>query len=117
MFIGLLRLYFRRWHSARDEALLYRLTYERAVTRFNNGALRTAWNKWRQHVVICRRKLLLQRQSVWFHDTGVVATCFVRWRSALSVRRHEQMQTCTALWHWSLSVQRKVIHHCLTFQV
>lgn len=106
--LGTLWRTLRHWYAARDTAIVARLKFERAVVRHNNHLMSTSFTRWREYVTLIRRKQLLHRQCVWLLETRLVALHFLRWRAEFSSRQHENSQTISALWHWSVVLQHKV---------
>ncbi len=51
---------------------------------------------------------LLTRQCMWFHNTRITAKSFYQWKIALQEHRNVTQKTSVALWHWSLTLERKV---------
>jgi len=106
--LGTLRRTLHRWYAARDSAIVARLKFERAVVRHNNHLLSTSFTRWREYVALSQRKQLLRRQCVWLLETRLVASHFLQWRVEFTSRQHENSQTISALWHWSVVLQHKV---------
>lgn len=52
---------------------------------------------------------LLQKQCRWFHNVRVTAGAFLTWKSAYNTALVEKEKTGLALWHWSLTLHRKVL--------
>ena len=105
---GILRRTFSCWYAARDLAIVSRLKFERAVVRHSNHLVSSSFNRWRAYVALSRRKQLLRRQCVWLLETRLIASHFLRWREAFATRQHENAQSVSALWHWSVMLQHKV---------
>jgi len=107
--LGTLRRTLHRWYVARDTAIVARLKFERAVVRHNNHLLSTSFTRWREYVMLSQRKQLLRRrQCVWLLETRLLASYFLQWRAEFTSRQHENSQTISALWHWSVVLQHKV---------
>jgi len=113
--LGMLRRAFRQWCAGRDMAIVTRLKFERAVVRHSNHLMSSSLTRWRMYVALSRRKQLLRRQCIWLLGTRLVASHFLRWRAEFAARRHENTQTMSALWHWSVVLQHKVCWYLITY--
>ncbi|KAK0043564.1 protein SFI1, partial [Biomphalaria pfeifferi] len=72
------------------------------------------FHKWQQAEKLSRdermmNRMLLVRQSVWFHDVRLTAKHFLTWKHRLAEKQEEMQQSQVALWQWSLVLQRKVL--------
>ncbi|XP_010879340.2 protein SFI1 homolog isoform X1 [Esox lucius] len=105
----LLQVTFRRWRERSREVVEEMTAVEKAVKHHQRSILsRTfrSWNVYERH----------QQSYKVMKGTGILLrrlkTChrfFTRWKLALQHRRTENEKTDLALWHWSLSLQAKVL--------
>ncbi|XP_029989754.1 protein SFI1 homolog isoform X2 [Sphaeramia orbicularis] len=101
--------FFYQWRKQTREVWRERQCMEKAKRHHEAKILSkalTAWNKhhqqWQKYKVMKRQGMLLQRLRV-------CQTFFDQWKIKLQHRRREVKQTERALWHWSLTLQAKVL--------
>ncbi|KAM9523069.1 uncharacterized protein sfi1 isoform 3-T3 [Salvelinus alpinus] len=100
---------FRRWRERSREVVEDSIGMEKAIRLHHHSLLcRTfrSWTMYQQHqqsykVMKGRGHLLLRQKTCQLF--------FAHWKIVLQHRRREAEQTELALWHWSLSLQAKVL--------
>uniref|UniRef100_A0A1A7W7N7 Sfi1 homolog, spindle assembly associated n=2 Tax=Iconisemion striatum TaxID=60296 RepID=A0A1A7W7N7_9TELE len=101
---------FRHWRKQTREARRQRRNMEGAAQHHHSKLVcktLTAWNKFHQQQ---RRKKVLKRQGLLLLKLKMYQKYFEMWKIKLQHRRREANQVERALWHWSLTLQAKVLY-------
>ncbi|CAG5980547.1 unnamed protein product [Menidia menidia] len=101
---------FRLWRKQTREARRERMSMEKARRHHNSKLLAktlTAWSK--HHHQNQRNKVVMKRQGMLLLKLKLYQTYFEEWRIKLQHRQREAKQAERALWHWSLTLQAKVL--------
>ncbi|KAM9859349.1 uncharacterized protein sfi1 [Aulostomus maculatus] len=99
----------RHWRKASREVQRERKNMEKAQKHYDSKVLckaLRAWTKYHHHVL---RYKVMKRQGILLVRLRVCQTYFDQWKMKLQHRRRESKQTEAALWHWSLTLQAKVL--------
>ncbi|GLD64553.1 protein SFI1 homolog [Lates japonicus] len=100
---------FRRWRKQTREARRERMCMEKARQHHNSKLLSKALKAWNKHHYQHRKYKVMKRQGVLLLRLKMYQTYFEQWKIKLQHRRREVKQTERALWHWSLTLQAKVL--------
>ncbi|XP_062446424.1 protein SFI1 homolog isoform X2 [Rhea pennata] len=106
-----LQTLFLHWKKFTAESLRLKAKQDRAVQHHQQHLLRkylVNWKKYRQQYIA---KMLLQRQGYQLMTRRLCSNCFSCWKKQLVQRQWEKQETVHALWHWSLSLQRKAAYN------
>ncbi|KAM6119980.1 protein SFI1 homolog [Phoenicopterus ruber ruber] len=110
-----LQTLFLRWKELTRESLMLRAQQHRAVQHHQQHLLQKYLVKWKKYHQRCLGKMLLQRQGDHLMTHRLCSASFSCWKTRLLQQRWEKQKTVQALWHWSLSLQRKVFDAWLRF--
>ncbi|XP_042362696.1 protein SFI1 homolog [Plectropomus leopardus] len=100
---------FRRWRERTREARRERILLEKARRHHNSKLLSKALKGWNKHHSQCQKNKVMKRQGILLLRLKMYQTFFEQWKIKLQHRRREAKQTERALWHWSLTLQAKVL--------
>ncbi|KAK2862052.1 hypothetical protein Q5P01_001585 [Channa striata] len=108
---------FLAWREATTHAVLKHHQQEEAFSRAQNSVNQVrlvqyfrhseVWNK--QHSQNLKYKVM-KRQGILLLRLKMYQLYFEQWKIKLQHRRRETKQTERALWHWSLTLQAKVLY-------
>ncbi|XP_040889103.1 protein SFI1 homolog [Toxotes jaculatrix] len=101
---------FRQWRKQTREARRERVRTEKARQHHNSKLLSKALKAWNKHHNQCRKYKVMKRQGILLLRLKMYQTYFEQWKIKLQHRRREVKQTELALWHWSLTLQAKVLY-------
>ncbi|KAM6423223.1 protein SFI1 homolog isoform 3-T5 [Liasis olivaceus] len=104
-----LRGLFLRWKEAAASSSQQRGQLAMAAQHRRRQLLRWGLERWRQYHLCSIRVMLLQRQGERLLAQRRCSSAFSSWKVQLAGRRRERQQTVWALWHWSRTLQRKVL--------
>ncbi|XP_039177078.1 protein SFI1 homolog isoform X1 [Crotalus tigris] len=107
--IARLRRLFLRWREASASSSQQRGRLSVAAEHHRRQLLRRCLERWKQDHLSRIRVMLLRRQGEQLLSRRLSATAFASWKAQLADRRRERQQTVQALWHWSRTLQRKVL--------
>ncbi|XP_065502322.1 protein SFI1 homolog isoform X3 [Caloenas nicobarica] len=110
-----LQTLFLHWKKLTWESLVLKAQQHRAVQHHQQHLLQKYLVKWKKYHQRCLGKMLLQRQGEQLMTHRLCSASFSCWKARLLQQRWEQRKTVQALWHWSLSLQRKVFDAWLKF--
>ncbi|KFP54179.1 Protein SFI1, partial [Cathartes aura] len=110
-----LQTLFLHWKELTRESLMLRAQQHRAVQHYQQHLLQKYLVKWKKYHQRCLGKTLLQRQGDQLMTRRLCSASFSCWKAQLLQQRWEKWKTVQALWHWSLSLQRKVFDAWLKF--
>ncbi|XP_034541518.1 LOW QUALITY PROTEIN: protein SFI1 homolog [Notolabrus celidotus] len=100
---------FRQWRKQTRAARRERICMEKARRHHESKLLSKAMKAWNKHRCKCRKNKIMKRQGILLLRLKMYQTYFEQWRIKLQHRRRDAQQTQRALWHWSLSLQAKVL--------
>ncbi|XP_009082343.1 PREDICTED: protein SFI1 homolog, partial [Acanthisitta chloris] len=106
---------FLHWKELTRESLMLRAQHHRAVQHHQQHLLRKYLVKWKKYHQQCLRKMLLQGLGDHLMTRRLCSASFSCWKTRLLEQQWEKRKTVQALWHWSLTVQRKVFDAWLRF--
>lgn len=106
---------FLHWKELMRESLMLRAQHHRAVQHHQQHLLQKYLMKWKSYHQRCLGKKLLQRRGDELMTHRLCSASFSCWKTRLLQHQWEKQKTVQALWHWSLSVQRKVFDAWLRF--
>ncbi|XP_050836601.1 protein SFI1 homolog isoform X5 [Serinus canaria] len=98
---------FLHWKELMRESLMLRAQHHRAVQHHQQHLLQKHLVKWKSYHQQCLGKKLLQRRGDELMTHRLCSASFSCWKTRLLQQQWEKQKTVQALWHWSLSVQRK----------
>ncbi|XP_055364702.1 protein SFI1 homolog isoform X2 [Betta splendens] len=101
---------FRQWRKQTREGQRERMCMEKARLHHNAKILCKALKGWKTHHVQHRKNKVMKRQGVLLLRLKMYQTYFEQWKIKLLHSRREAKQTERALWHWSLTLQAKVLY-------
>ncbi|XP_028260990.1 protein SFI1 homolog isoform X2 [Parambassis ranga] len=101
---------FRKWRKQTREARRERKCMEKARRHHNSKLLSNTLKAWNKHRYLHQRNKVMKRQGILLLRLKMYQTYFELWRVKLQHRRREAKQTERALWHWSLTLQAKVLY-------
>uniref|UniRef100_A0A8C0EPQ6 SFI1 centrin binding protein n=1 Tax=Bubo bubo TaxID=30461 RepID=A0A8C0EPQ6_BUBBB len=110
-----LQTLFLHWKELTRECLMLRAQQHRAVQHHKQHLLQKYLVKWKKYHQQCLGKMLLQTQADQLMTHRLCSASFSCWKTRLLQQRWEKQKTVQALWHWSLSLQRKVFDAWLRF--
>ncbi|XP_030357620.1 protein SFI1 homolog isoform X4 [Strigops habroptila] len=110
-----LQTMFLHWKELTRESLMLRAQQHRAAQHHQQHLLQKYLVKWKKYHQQCLRKMLLQRLGDQLMTHRLCSTSFSCWKTRLLEQRWEKQKMVQALWHWSLSLQRKVFAAWLRF--
>ncbi|XP_059184490.1 protein SFI1 homolog [Centropristis striata] len=100
---------FRQWRKKTRKARNERKCMEKARQHHNAKLLSKALKAWNKHHSQCHKNKVMKRQGILLLRLKVYQTYYEQWKIKLQHRRREEKQTERALWHWSLTLQAKVL--------
>ncbi|TRZ21002.1 hypothetical protein HGM15179_006183 [Zosterops borbonicus] len=106
---------FLHWRELMKESLMLRAQHHRAAQHHQQHLLQKYLMKWKNYHQQCLGKKLLQRKGDELMTHRLCSASFSCWKTRLLQQQWEKRQTVQALWHWSLTVQRKVFDAWLRF--
>ncbi|XP_014750146.1 PREDICTED: protein SFI1 homolog isoform X2 [Sturnus vulgaris] len=106
---------FLHWKELMRESLVLRAQHHRAAQHHQQHLLQKYLVKWKNYHQQCLGKKLLQRRGDELMTHRLCSASFSCWKTRLLQQQWERQKTVQALWHWSLSVQRKVFDAWLRF--
>ncbi|RVE73267.1 hypothetical protein OJAV_G00047600 [Oryzias javanicus] len=104
-----LLLSFRQWRKQTRDARRERISMEKAKWHHNSKTLSKAMGMWKTHQSQLRKEKVMKRQGNLLLRLKLYQTYFELWKTKLHRRQKEAKQTERALWHWSLTLQAKVL--------
>ncbi|XP_078104755.1 protein SFI1 homolog isoform X1 [Sander vitreus] len=110
---------FRQWRKQTRNARRERICMEKARQCHNSKLLSKAVKAWNKHHNQYQKNKVMKRQGILLLRLKMCQTYFEQWKMQLQHRRREAKQTERALWHWSLTLQAKVLYGwrlCVTEQ-
>ncbi|KAL9833916.1 protein SFI1 homolog isoform 5-T6 [Geothlypis trichas] len=99
---------FLHWKELMRESLMLRAQHHRAAQHHQQHLLQKYLVKWKHYHQQCLGKKLLQRRGDELMTHRLCSASFSCWKTRLLQQQWEKQKTVQALWHWSLSVQRKM---------
>ncbi|XP_032931305.1 protein SFI1 homolog isoform X3 [Catharus ustulatus] len=106
---------FHHWKELMRESLMLRAQHHRAAQHHQQHLLQKYLVKWKNYYQQCLGKKLLQRRGDELMTHRLCSASFYCWKTRLLEQQWEKQMTVQALWHWSLSLQRKVFDAWLRF--
>ncbi|XP_047437763.1 protein SFI1 homolog isoform X2 [Mugil cephalus] len=100
---------FRRWRKQTREARAERMCMEKARRHHNSKLLSKTVKAWNEHHYQQQKNKVMKRQGILLLKLKMYQKYFEQWKTKLQHRRREAKQTERALWHWSLTLQAKVL--------
>ncbi|XP_040015533.1 protein SFI1 homolog [Xiphias gladius] len=100
----------RQWRKQTREAWRERMCMEKARQHHNSKLLSKVLKAWNKHHYQYRKYKVMKRQGILLLRLKMYQTYFEQWKIKLQHRRREVKQTERALWHWSLTLQAKVLY-------
>ncbi|XP_046880848.1 protein SFI1 homolog isoform X2 [Hypomesus transpacificus] len=100
---------FKRWRARRREVLEERTGLEKARKHLQSTLLCKALRLWSAHHQQQQCNKGLKQRGTLLLRQKKIRHFFECWKVALQCRKRETEQTELALWHWSLSLQAKVL--------
>ncbi|XP_040060879.2 protein SFI1 homolog isoform X1 [Gasterosteus aculeatus] len=101
---------FRRWKTQSRKARGERMCMEKARRHHGSKLLSKAVKAWKEHHNHILKSKVMKRQGILLLRLKMYQMYFDQWKIKLQHRRREANQTERALWHWSLTLQAKVLH-------
>ncbi|XP_068450584.1 protein SFI1 homolog isoform X2 [Clinocottus analis] len=101
---------FRQWRKQTREARRERMCMEKARQQHDSKLLSKALEAWINHHNQFLKNKVMRRQGLLLLRLKIYQTYFDQWKVKLQHRRREAKQTERALWHWSLTLQAKVLY-------
>lgn len=101
--------FFRQWRKQTREARRERICMEKARRHHNSKLLSKTLKAWNKHHYQHQKNKVMKRQGLLLLRLKIYQTYFEQWRMKLQHRQREGKQTDRALWHWSLTLQAKVM--------
>ncbi|KAM6247293.1 LOW QUALITY PROTEIN: protein SFI1 homolog [Porphyrio hochstetteri] len=103
-----LQTLFLHWRKLTRDSLVLRAQQHRAAQHHQQYLLQKYLLKWKKYHQHCLGKMLLQRQGDQLMTHRLCSASFSCWKIRMLQQQWEKQKTVQALWHWSLSLQRKV---------
>ncbi|KAK5872526.1 hypothetical protein PBY51_013217 [Eleginops maclovinus] len=101
---------FRQWRMQTQEARIERICMDKARRYHESKLLSRALRAWNEHHNQHHKNKVMRRQGIFLLRLKMYQTYFELWKIKLQHRQREAKQTERALWHWSLSLQAKVLY-------
>nr|XP_019957143.1 PREDICTED: protein SFI1 homolog [Paralichthys olivaceus]XP_019957144.1 PREDICTED: protein SFI1 homolog [Paralichthys olivaceus] len=101
---------FTQWRKRTREARKERMCMEKARQHHDSKLLSKALKHWNKYQDQNRKNKVMKRQGILLLRLKMCQTYFEQWKTKLHHRRREAKQTEKALWHWSLTLQSKVLY-------
>ncbi|XP_006783137.1 protein SFI1 homolog [Neolamprologus brichardi] len=102
--------FFRRWRNRTREAQRERIIMEKARRHHKTKLLSNALKAWKEHHYQHQKNKVMKRQGLLLLRLKMYQMYFEQWKTKLQHRQREAKQTERALWHWSLTLQAKVLY-------
>lgn len=83
---------------------------EKARRHHNSKLLSNALKAWKEHHYQHQKNKVMKRQGLLLLRLKMYQMYFELWKTKLQHRQREAKQTERALWHWSLTLQAKVLY-------
>lgn len=106
---GQLLHYFRKWREQTRHVQTERLHLCKAEEHYDVTILSKAIRAWENHHNQYQKYKVMKRQASLLLKLKIWQSFFDLWKFKLLHKRREAKQTECALWHWSLSLQAKVL--------
>ncbi|KAM4649002.1 protein SFI1 homolog isoform 4-T6 [Amazona ochrocephala] len=106
-----LQTMFLHWKDLTRESLMLRAQQHRAAQHHQQHLLQKYLVKWKKYHQQCLGKMLLRRLGDQLMTHRLCSTSFSCWKTQLLEQRWEKQKMVQALWHWSLSLQRKAAYN------
>ncbi|XP_056885932.1 protein SFI1 homolog isoform X2 [Takifugu flavidus] len=100
---------FRQWKEEAAHARSEKTNMERARWHHESKLLSKAMKTWNEHHNQFHTNKVMKRQGMFLLRLKMYQKCFDLWKVKLQHRRREAELTERALWHWSLTLQAKVL--------
>ncbi|XP_070815799.1 protein SFI1 homolog [Chaetodon trifascialis] len=100
---------FRQWRKQTREARRERMCMEKSRRHHDSKLLSKALKAWKKHHNQYQKNKVMKRQGIFLLKLKMYQRYFEQWTVKLQHRRREAEQTERALWHWSLTLQAKVL--------
>ncbi|XP_030903743.2 protein SFI1 homolog isoform X2 [Melopsittacus undulatus] len=110
-----LQTIFLHWKDLTRESLILRAQQHRAAQHHQQHLLQKYLVKWKKYHQQCLGKMLLRRLGDQLMTRRLCSSSFSCWKTRLLEQQWEKQKMVQALWHWSLSLQRKVFAAWLRF--
>ncbi|XP_038142343.1 protein SFI1 homolog isoform X2 [Cyprinodon tularosa] len=104
-----LLLVFRQWRKRTTVVRQQRMKLEKAKRHHSSKLLSKTLHAWSAHHCQLQRNKVMKRQGLLLLKLKMYQKFFEQWKTKLQHRRRENNQTEQALWHWSLTLQAKVL--------
>ncbi|KAM4588370.1 uncharacterized protein sfi1 [Odontesthes bonariensis] len=101
---------FRQWRKRTREARRERMGTEKARRHHNSKLLSKTLTAWSKHHYQHQKNKVMKRQGILLLKLKLYQTYFEEWKMKLQHRWREAKKTERALWHWSLTLQAKVLY-------
>lgn len=108
---------FRAWKSFKRRSVKDKILKNKALDHYEKTLLGKAVFTWKSYIHLCFRIKILQRQSMWLHNRRITAAFFRKWKKQHGAIVYEKRQTVQALWHWSVTLQRKAFYALLEYAI
>lgn len=106
---GQLLKYYRKWHEQTKQVQTEKLHLSKAMCHYDTTVLCKAVRAWKSHYNQYQKYKVMKRQACLLLRLKIWQSFFDLWKVKLQHKRMEAKQTEQALWHWSLSLQAKVL--------
>uniref|UniRef100_A0AAV2M7X4 Sfi1 spindle body domain-containing protein n=1 Tax=Knipowitschia caucasica TaxID=637954 RepID=A0AAV2M7X4_KNICA len=106
---GKLTYLFNKWRLQTKTCQMVRLHMQRAERYHDTSVLTKTFRCWEDHHRHFQNNKVMKRQASLLLRLKIWQTYFDQWKIKLQHRRRERRLTESALWHWSLSLQAKVL--------
>lgn len=100
---------FTQWSNQTREAQRERMHMEKARWHHDSKLLSKTLKAWIKHHNRFQKNKVMKRQGILLLKLKMYQTYFEQWKMKLQHRRREAQHTERALWHWSLTLQAKVL--------
>lgn len=104
-----LQYYWIMWRAAYQNQQREKQLYDLAASQHRSKLLGTALLAWHCNTLASQHRALLNQQAQQFRRTRLTATGWVVWRLELEQARQDRERDRLALWHWSLTAQKKAL--------
>ncbi|KAM8915076.1 protein SFI1 homolog isoform 2-T3 [Spinachia spinachia] len=101
---------FRRWKTQSRRARGERMCMEKARHHHASKLLSKSLQAWKDHHNQLLKNKVMKRQGILLLRLKMYQMYFDQWKIKLQHRWREAKKTERALWHWSLTLQAKVLH-------
>ncbi|XP_031709155.1 protein SFI1 homolog [Anarrhichthys ocellatus] len=100
---------FKQWRKQTRVARRERMCMEKARQHHDSTLLSKALKAWKNHHNQLQKNKVMKRQGILLLRLKMYQMYFDQWKMKLQHRRRGAKQTERALWHWSLTLQAKVL--------